>query len=348
MAFTPQFTISLKLLSLIEQIAALRERVAVASLDTTSVLTLQREMRCRNAHASTAIEGNRLTLEQVRALEAGEDAPQAGEISKREVQNYFRGLSFIEAQPLINPIRHEELFMLHKSLAAGVMHQGEPGGYRTIQVRVGDHTPPHPEEVSGLMWELLDWWRNEAQKLSPVLSSAILHHRFEDIHPFADGNGRTGRMLALWELFRRGFDAHRILAVDEFFWEDRERYYRALSDSRRRGCLDDWLEYCAEGILQSLQRAWLRTEAVMAGQGKPLYLKPRQEKLLFLLREHGSMAPRDIWESLSVSRQGAMNTINPLLEAGVIEKVGGRKSGRYQLTKMRNYPFAARHDSIID
>jgi Fic family protein len=54
-------------------------------------------------------------------------------------------------------------------------------------------------------------------ELSPVLSSAILHYQFEWIHPFADGNGRTGRALALWELYRRGFDTHHIFSVDEYY-----------------------------------------------------------------------------------------------------------------------------------
>src|SRR4051812_40027719 len=77
----------------------------------------------------------------------------------------------------------------------------------------------------------------------------IIHHQFETIHPFADGNGRTGRALALWELYRRGFDSHHIFAVDEFYWEDRPRYYAALDAVRREsGDLTSWLEYSAEGL----------------------------------------------------------------------------------------------------
>lgn len=92
-----------------------------------------------------------------------------------------------------------------------------------------------------------------------MLSSAIVHHRFETIHPFADGNGRAGRALSLWELYRRGFDSHHIFAVDEFYWEDRPRYYAALDAVRREGDdLTSWLEYCAEGLRQTLERVWER------------------------------------------------------------------------------------------
>jgi len=60
-------------------------------------------------------------------------------------------------------------------------------------------------------------------------------------------------------------------------------------------------------------------------------IKPNQERLLLLLRDHGEMAPREIWEALGLSRQGAMNAINPLIDAGIIDKVGSRKTGRYRL-----------------
>ena len=115
------------------------------------------------------------------------------------------------------------------------MDQGTAGRYRTMAVRVGRYVPPPPADVSGLMFELLTWWNKEAANLSPVLSSAIVHYRFEAIHPFADGNGRTGRALALWELYRRGFDTHHIFSVDEFYWENRPRYYAALDAVRREG-----------------------------------------------------------------------------------------------------------------
>ena len=134
--------------------------------------------------------------------------------------NYFAGLRYVEKHAGLKEVRHEHLFELNRLLAADVMEQGRAGAYRTVSVRVGKHLPPHPDDVSPLMFELLEWWNTRAPELSPVLTSAILHYRFEDIHPFADGNGRTGRALALWELYRRGFDSHHLFSVDEYYWED--------------------------------------------------------------------------------------------------------------------------------
>ena len=332
MSYEPQFTITPRLLSLVEEVSALRERVQGATVELAWVPALQKDGRSRNAHASTAIEGNPLTLEQVRALEAGDESVGPTERSRREVLNYFAGLRHVEKQANKKVIRHEDLFRLHRILAEGVMDQGEAGRYRKIKVRVGGYLPPEPGMVSGLMFELLEWWNRKAGELSSVLSSAILHYRFENVHPFADGNGRVGRALALWELYRRGFDTHHVFSVDEYYWEKRQAYYDALQAVRREGeNLSGWLEYCSEGLRHTLERVWMRIQALNVKRTGKLTLRPKQEQLLKLLRDQGSMAPVEIWEALGVSRQGAMNQLKPLMEAGLVEKVGSKKTGRYKL-----------------
>jgi Fic family protein len=336
MAYTPQFSISARLLSLVEAVAALRERIQGAAVELSWIPALQKDTRTRNVHASTAIEGNPLTLEQVRALEEGRELAASDPRSQREVMNYFAGLRYIEKNVRKKTIRHEDVLGLHRILAKGVMDQGKAGRYRSIAVRVGRYVPPAPDDVSGLMFELLEWWNRQSGEISPVLSFAVLHYRFEAIHPFADGNGRTGRALALWELYRRGFDTHHIFSVDEYCWEDRPRYYAALEAVRREGeNLTAWLEYCAEGLRQTLERVWLRVQMFNLKSSEKLVLRPKQERLLQLLRDHGSMAPAELWTTLHVSRQGAMDLLRPLLRAGVVEKIGSKKTGRYALRQPR-------------
>ena len=140
--------------------------------------------------------------------------------------------------------------------------------------------------------------------------------------------------MALWELYRRGFDTHHIFSVDEFYWEDRPRYYAALDAVRREGeDLTGWLEYSAEGLLLILERVWTRVLKFSAqAKQKKLVLRPKQEQLLQLLRDHKSMAPRELWEGLGVSKQGALDLLRPLIEAGLVERLGTRKAGRYILT----------------
>lgn len=331
MSFQPQFTITPRLLSRIEEIASLREKVLAATVQVPWIPALQKDTRLRNAHSSTAIEGNPLTLEQVRALEEGDELPAATPRSKQEVLNYFAGLRFIERHLHKSPLTHEDVLKLHKIIAGAVMDQGTAGRYRTIAVRVGKFVPPPAGDVSGLMRELLEWWNVAAPKLSPVLTSAIVHYRFESIHPFADGNGRTGRALALWELYRRGFDTHHIFSVDEWFWVDRPRYYAALDDARKQGeDLTRWLEYTAEGLQVTLEKVWMRVQRLAAKSGrKKLVLRPRQEQLLQMLRDRKSMTPQEIWDGLGVSKQGALDLLRPLIKARLVRRVGTNKSGRY-------------------
>jgi cell filamentation protein, protein adenylyltransferase len=332
MSYRPQFTITPALLARVEAIAVLRERIQGAAVRVAWIPALQKDSRARNAHSSTAIEGNPLTLEQVRAVEEGRPLSVPAR-ARREVVNYFSALRHIEKQAAKKRIAHEDVLRLHAIIAGGVMDQGEAGRYRTLRVRVGPYFPPSPETVSGLMLEFLEWWNGHSRDLSPVLSSAIVHYRFEAIHPFADGNGRTGRILALWDLYRRGFDTHHIFSVDEFYWEDRPRYYAALQAVRQQGeDLTSWLDYCAEGVQQTLERVWQRVQQFSASRGRPqLVLRPKQEQLLQLLQAQGGLSPREIWDSLRISKQGAMDLLRPLLKAGLVKRVGTLKHGRYVL-----------------
>jgi Fic family protein len=333
MSYQPLYTITPTLLSRVEQIAALRERILAATVQVQWIPALQKDTRARNTHSSTAIEGNPLTLEQVRAVEEGRELPAVAARARREVVNYFAGLRYVEKHARRKAITHEDIFKLHRIIAGDVMDQGAAGRYRTMAVRVGRYLPPPAADVSGLMFELLAWWNQDAARVSPVLSSAILHYRFEAIHPFADGNGRTGRALALWELYRRGFDTHHIFSVDEFYWENRPRYYAALDAVRTEGeDLTGWLEYSAEGLLATLERVWTRVQKLTAQAGtKKLVLRPKQEQLLQLLRDHKSMTPAEIWSGVGISKQGALDLLRPLIKAGLVKRVGTKKAGRYIL-----------------
>ena len=333
--YQPLFTITPRLLALTETIAAVRERILSASVQVPWIPGFQREARIRTAHSSTAIEGNPLTLAEVRALEEGRELPARSDRARREVLNYFAGLRFIEKNAGKKSITQENILRLHAIIAGGVMDQGRAGQYRTMAVRVGRFVPPPADEVSGLMREFLEWWNAQAGGYSPVVSSAVLHYRFEEIHPFADGNGRTGRAIALWELYRRGFDSHHIFSMDEFFWSDRSRYYDELDGVRRAGGdLTAWLEYAAEALKRTLDDVWKRVQAVIARSGDiKIFLQPKQEMLLRMLEDRGGLTPREIWDALGMTRQGASKLIKPLMEAGLMRRVGGKKTGRYIRTQ---------------
>src|SRR5207253_1125495 len=181
MSYQPVYTITSRLLGEVEQVAALHERIQAAAVQVPWIPALQKDARIRNAHSSTAIEGNPLTLEQVRAIEEGRNIPATAQRPRREVANYFAGLRFVEKNAQRKVTTDAEVLKLHRIMAGEVMDQGEAGQYRTIRVRVGSYVAPPPERVRPMMSDLLEWWNRNATEVSPILSSAILHHQFETI-----------------------------------------------------------------------------------------------------------------------------------------------------------------------
>jgi len=119
--------------------------------------------------------------------------------------------------------------------------------------------------------------------------------------------------------------------VDEFYWVDRRRYNRELDAVRKRGeDLSGWLEYAAEGLLATLEQVWTRVQIFSAQPVKrKLVLRPRQEQLLQMLRDNKAMTPGEIWSALNISKQGALDLLRPLIAAGLVKRIGSRKSGRY-------------------
>jgi Fic family protein len=102
-----------------------------------------------------------------------------------------------------------------------------------------------------LVQDLLHWLDKEGARWPAVISSAVLHYRFEWIHPFGDGNGRVGRALAAWELYRRHFDTHHIFSIEEVLWDQRENYYAALATAQKdpRQDLTLWIEFIGRALL---------------------------------------------------------------------------------------------------
>jgi DNA-binding MarR family transcriptional regulator len=98
------------------------------------------------------------------------------------------------------------------------------------------------------------------------------------------------------------------------------------------GDLTSWLEYSAEGLRMTLEKVWTRIQKLTARGGKAkLVLRPKQEQLLHLLREHKALKPREIWDGIGVSKQGALDLLRPLIKAGLVRRIGTKKSGRYVL-----------------
>lgn len=334
--YRPSFKITSHLLNLLEEISTYREKIQNSLVKVPWIPKLRRESRIRNTQASTAIEGNPLNIDEVAILEETGALPYADEHAQQEVKNYLKALQYIEKKSRLKGFKKVQLLKLHRLIGDKVMQQGKAGVYRQMAVRVGSYLPPAAKKVPQMIEELIAWANQDGLKWSPVISSSVIHYRFEEIHPFADGNGRVGRAWALWELYRRGFDTNHIFSVDEIFWEFRPRYYQALSlVQKQHGDLSSWLEFCAECIHLALERTHKRIEQlhVAAKAGPELVLSTKQEKLLHLLANKTKLKPKEIWQILRVTRQGAALILKPLLQHDLIERVGTPKSGYYRLKK---------------
>lgn len=332
--YIPRYTVTSHLLWLIEKIASLKTRIEMSPISVPWMPVLTKDAFSRIAHSSTAIEGNPLTLKEVEMLASGKSLSHIAPRYEKEILNYFAALRFISTHKDAKTIRIVDILHLHELVGKEVIQREPLGAFRKYQVYVGGHKPPKASSINGLVQELLEWLNGPGQKLPAVLTSGILHYQLEYIHPFGDGNGRVGRLLANWELFRRQFDMYHIFSVDEVFWENRQQYYKALANvADLNGDLSGWLEFIAEAVDLTLERTWVRIASVRGGKkSRSLHLLPKQERLLVLLRE-SPMSVHEIQSALGVTRSGVHFLLKPLQEADLVTRVGGHKTGKYTLVR---------------
>jgi Fic family protein len=335
MAYSPLFSILPELLKILEDINVLHTRIQQAAVRLAWVPTaLERETLSRTAHGSTAIEGNPLTLKEVQSVMGGTSPARATPRSVQEIRNSIAVMRYIQKHARLARIREKDVLKIHALLGQNdALERGPIGYYRNYGVQVGSHVAPIAIQVPLLMQDLLDWLRNEGPRWPAVISSAVLHFRFEWIHPFGDGNGRVGRALAAWELYRRHFDTHHIFSIDEILWEKRAEYYAALRQAQDEPGLDltRWIEFTSRALLSAMEKTWQRILRLQTGgRREPLTLTPRQERLLSLLREK-PLHIAEIQKALGVTKPGAHHILKPLLEAKWIRREGGHRTGVYKV-----------------
>lgn len=337
--YKPRFDISPRLLSLVTQATEIRAWINSAVIDVSWLPILQRETATRLAHSSTAIEGNPLTLPEVEALARGEEI-MAKAKDKQEILNTLAAMNWVWNRKAEASIKESDLLRLHRVLTRKVLSEEQSGHYKSRQNRIVDHrgitvyTPPPPDKARPLTLELLDWINSkESETLHPVIVSAIAHHRLVSIHPFSDGNGRISRALAIWLLYSRGFDTHHLFALDEYFERERQLYYQKIQQARD---LDDdlsyWLEYVAEGVVETLNTVKERILSLRIAVAAPrMVLTKRQEDILRYLRDRGRVKSPDIEKVFSLTRARVSQIIKPLVNAGLVVREGQTRATTYRL-----------------
>ena len=302
--YKPPFHMTDKMTSLIAEISEQVGRITVLQEGTISP-HLRRENRIRTIHSSLAIEHNSLSLEQVTAILDG----NPNEI--KEVQNAYEAY---ELMLRLDPSSVDDLLKAHKLMMNELVP--ENGKFRSGGVGVFDgevliHMAPPAEFVPEHIHNLFAWY--QTSELHTLIKSAVFHYEFEFIHPFADGNGRMGRMwhsllLGKWkELFFW-------LPIEELIQSRQKEYYDALGEADKQADSAGFVELMLEIIRDSLK------EVTVVGRSTDQDKTPL-ERLLSALGDD-TLSAAELMERLGLSHRPTFrkNYLNPALEHNLIER----------------------------
>lgn len=266
--YAPPLTITAKTLNLIASISEQLGRVAERE-NQAQALRLRRVNQIRTIQGSLAIEGNSLSVEQITAVLEGKPiiAPP------REVQEVKNALAVYDRFDQYAPQEEADLLQAHQLLMAGLMD--ETGRYRSggVGVMSGSqvvHMAPPANQVPRLMADLFTWLKNTDHH--PLVASAVFHYEFEFIHPFADGNGRMGRLwqsliLAKWNpLFAN-------LPIESLVHSYQAEYYQAISSSTEQTDCAPFVEFMLAIIAKTLQAQVAETSTSLDEQTLDLRLE---------------------------------------------------------------------------
>lgn len=220
-------------------------------LPAAAVKNLRDVYRVEWTYNSNAIEGNTLSLIETKVVM--EDGLTIG--GKRlqehfEVINHSEAISFIEDQVnRIDPLDERTLKTIHHLILKNI-DDDNAGTYRSINVRISgsQHEPPHFLQVDNEMKNLFAWYEQEKDRFHPVELAALFHFKFVYIHPFADGNGRTARLLMNLILMSHGFPPAIVKAEDE----QRLNYYETLEMASMRNEIQPFINLIAACVEESL------------------------------------------------------------------------------------------------
>jgi Fic family protein len=333
--FKSRYRITSHLIGLFEKISASGALIKSARLQASIKAPLEKDVFARSVHSSTWIEGNLLSLAQVRAVADGQEV-LVEEKQKREVANCLKVMQWILKHKRI-VVTEAGLLNVHSQMTKGLLIKERCGKYRRIQNYIVNaqnkviFTPPPPGQVLKRMKSLFAW--SKEQNLHPIIRSAIFHHEFLTVHPFVDGNGRVARAVGQWLLWERGFDPLCTLGLDDFFAQDRPRYYRMIQEAREMdGDYTHWVEYVAEGLACSIETIQNRIkEGVLKLQ--KISLTPKQEELLALFAQREAWGASQICQEMKINRARVNQLIAPLVRFGIVTREGAARAVRYRLNE---------------
>jgi len=346
--FDPRFTISNQILGRLSEIAEIKAMVERSGLIPSREAFLRRAATIKMAHTSTSIEGNQLKEYQVAEVAQGKKVV-AEEDQIKEVENYLTALGKIDSLASKKEFDADDVLSIHKTVMAGLADPQKTGLWRGSQVYVVNilpdggeeiaYTPPKPTEAPLLIKDLIDWLKR-SDDLHPVIRAGLFHYQFETIHPFTDGNGRTGRLMTLLHLYQSGWDFKKILVLEDYYNGDRKRYYESLQtgetyEARQKVDLTNWLEYYVEGFLVEAKRVKdqiLNLSAVGDIDSTRKVLDADELKIVDFVVTLGQITSSDVVDILRVPKRTAQMKLKKLEDIKVLQKEGSGPATYYVIS----------------
>ncbi|HOE66063.1 MAG TPA: Fic family protein [Candidatus Hydrogenedentes bacterium] len=326
--------------TILRRVAEISEAIGRYTALTDSRLTprLRRENRVRTIHASLAIENNTLTLEQVTAVIDGKRVLG----NPREIQEVRNAFAAYEAMEDWEPTSRDDLLAAHGLLMAGLVD--DAGRLRSGNVGVfhGEqliHMAPPAKRVPHLIDDLLDWLkRTDAH---PLVASCVFHYEFEFIHPFADGNGRMGR---LWQtlILRKWKPLLAYLPVETVIRERQDDYYAVLGQADKSGDATLFVEFMLAALLDAIQGT------ATADQVSD-HVTDQVVRVIEILAA-GELGSIELMVALSLSHRPTFrkNYLDPALDGGWIERTQPDSlrspTQRYRLTDQGRLWLRRQHE----
>lgn len=328
--YDPKVSLGLEFRGYIREIRRLDSLMDGFMLSSDDYMELVKDAYASNVHWSTRIEGNRLTMDQVRDIATSYTGGTIGESRNGDVQEVLNHLHVMFSdRPFGLPWGIGTVCDVHGRLLRGTVETA-PGEIRTVPVSVVDPDGNEmfiacpPGSIAEEMDALMAWLAQSP--FDEIVTVALFFHGFESIHPFEDGNGRTGRTMMHILLQEFGLRNSSLCKIDEEMLADPETYYSLLAFSDAVGDCTHFVEYTVECLLSAYRKAYAQFSAKDKLSGFDWNVR----HLAWEAKDAGEFALSDAVEWSGAGEQTVRHRLDSLVDAGILEKVGRTRSLRYR------------------
>lgn len=300
----------------------------------------------KEATQSSKIEGTQTNMEE--ALLSKEDVPLDKRNDWMEVQNYIHAMNGAIKMLEDLPFSARLIRDVHKILLDGVRGEyKQPGKFRQSQNWIGGTSindaifvPPVHTSIPDLMEDIEKFVHNDKIYFPELLKIALIHYQFETIHPFLDGNGRTGRLMITLYLVSKGILKRPILYLSDYLEKHRNSYYANLMHARVDNDITGWFRFFLTGIIETAENGVKTFENILSlqkeNEEKIKSLGSRSANALKVLTELYKRPIIDanrVADVAEISIASAYTLIASLEKIGILSEVTGGKRGRVYLLK---------------